>query len=55
MKKLQKAVDFEIAQRVSQEAQWGIKRFGVHPSHPTVAVVRYEGSNVAIVAISQCS
>jgi len=47
MKKLQKAVNFEISQRVSQEAQWGIKRFGVAPSHPTVAVVKYEGPNAA--------
>lgn len=43
MKKLQKEVDFEISQRISQERQWGVKRFGVRPSHPTVAVVRYEG------------
>lgn len=53
MRKLQKAVDFEIAQRVSQEAQWGVKRFGILPSHPTIAVVRYEGSlDASVVSLT---
>lgn len=44
MRKLQDAVDFEISQRVRQEQQWGPKRFGVSPSHPTVAVVKAKSS-----------
>jgi hypothetical protein len=44
MRKLQKAVDFELSQLASQEAQWGKYKFGRSPTHPTLSVVKYEGT-----------